>query len=94
MFYVKIKNTITSDGLPMQVPLVAAPKIGQIEFQNQQDLPNRSLAFSSVDGRPHPVSESMGLPPCKENFSVKQSFSNDDEGSNGTKPKLRDGNDY
>ena len=75
----------------MLVPLPAAAKIGPIEFQNQ---PIRSLALSPVDGRPHPVSESMGLPPSKENFSVKQSFSNDNKSSNGAKPKLREGNNY
>ena len=40
--------------------LTAAAKIGPIEFQNQQALPIRSLAFSPFDGRPHPVSGSMG----------------------------------
>ena len=47
----------------MLVPLAAAAKIGPIEFQNQQALPIRSLAFLPVDGRPHPVSGSMGLTP-------------------------------
>ena len=36
--------------------LTAAAKIQPIEFQNQKDVPIRSLAFLSVDGRPHPVS--------------------------------------
>ena len=43
----------------MLVPLAAAAEFGQIEFQNQQALPIRNLAFSPVDGRPHPVSGSM-----------------------------------
>ena len=42
--------------------LIAAAKIGPIEFQNQQTLPIRNLAFLPVDGRPHPVSGSMVLP--------------------------------
>ena len=42
----------------MLAPLAAAAEIGPIEFQNQQALPIRSLAFSPVDGRPHPVSGS------------------------------------
>ena len=40
--------------------LSSTAKIGPIEFQNQHALPIRSLAFSPVDGRPHPVSGSMG----------------------------------
>ena len=39
--------------------LTAAAEIQPIEFQNQQAVPTISLAFSPVDGRPHPVSESM-----------------------------------
>ena len=34
------------------------------------------------------------LTPNKGNFSDKQSISNDDDGSRGAKPKLRDGNNY
>ena len=41
---------------------IAASEIGPIEFQNQQTLPIRNLAFLPVDGRPHPVSGSMVLP--------------------------------
>ena len=40
--------------------LPAAAEIGPIEFQNQWALQIRSLAFSLLDGRPHPVSGSMG----------------------------------
>ena len=47
----------------MLLPLAAAAKIGPIEFQNQQALPIRSLAFLPVDGRPNPVSGSMDLNP-------------------------------
>ena len=43
----------------MLLPLAEAAKIGPIEFQKQQALTIRSLAFSPVDGRPHPVSGSM-----------------------------------
>ena len=39
--------------------LSSTAKIGPIEFQNQHALPIRSLAFSPVDGGPHPVSGSM-----------------------------------
>ena len=39
--------------------LSAAAKIQPIEFQNQRDVPIKSLVFSPVDGRPHPVSGSM-----------------------------------
>ena len=39
--------------------LIAAYKIGPIEFKNQRALPIRSLAFSPVDGRQNPVSGSM-----------------------------------
>ena len=39
--------------------LTAAAKIQPIEFQNQRAVPIRSLVFSPVDGRPHPVSVSM-----------------------------------
>jgi len=47
----------------MLVPLAAAAEIGPIEFQNQWALLIRSLAFSPVDGRPHPVSGSMSCEP-------------------------------
>ena len=46
--------------LSMLVPMAAAAKIGPIKFQNQPALPIRSLDFSPVDGRPHPVSGSKG----------------------------------
>ena len=36
--------------------LTAVAKIRPIECQIQQDVPIRSLSFSPVDGRPHPVS--------------------------------------
>ena len=36
-------------------------KIQPIEFQNQRAALIRSLAFSPVDGRPHPASGSMGM---------------------------------
>ena len=42
--------------------LTAAAKIQPIEFQNQRDVPIRSLAFLPVDGRSHPVSVSMAKP--------------------------------
>ena len=38
-----------------------AAKIQPIEFQNQEAEAIRSLAFSPVDGRPHPASGSMGM---------------------------------
>ena len=41
--------------------ITAAAKVQPIEFQNQQAVPIRSLAFLQVDGRPHPVSGSMLL---------------------------------
>ena len=43
--------------------LTAVAEIQPIEFQNQGAVPIRSLAFSPVDGRPHPVSGSMGIIP-------------------------------
>ena len=50
----------TKSVLTMLVPLASAAKIGPIEFQKQQAIPIKSLAFSPVDGRPHPVSGSKG----------------------------------
>ena len=47
-------------GLNHANALTEAAKIQQTEFQNQQALPIRSLAFLPVDGRPHPVSGSKG----------------------------------
>ena len=46
----------------MLVPLAETETtvIGPIEFQNQRAQLIRSLTFSQVDGRPHPVSGSMG----------------------------------
>ena len=43
----------------MLIPLAAAAIIGPIELQDQRALPIGSLAFSPVDGRPHPISVSM-----------------------------------
>ena len=40
--------------------LTAAALIRLMEFQNQQAVQIRSLTFWPVDGRPHPVSRSMG----------------------------------
>jgi len=40
--------------------LTEAATIPPIEFQYQQAPPIRGLAFSPVDGRPHPVSGSKG----------------------------------
>ena len=54
---------INSGSCDILVPLAAAAEIGPIEFQNQRALPIRSLAFSQVDGRPHPVSGSMSCEP-------------------------------
>ena len=42
--------------------LTAAAEIRPKEFQNQQAVPIKSLAFSPVDGRLHPVSGSMHKP--------------------------------
>ena len=39
--------------------LTASAEIQPIEFQNQQAVPIRSLAFLLVDWSPHPVSISM-----------------------------------
>ena len=52
--------------------LTAAAKIQPIEFQNLQAEPIRSLAILPVDGRPHPVSGSMFVPPwCKAGVILK-----------------------
>ena len=48
----------------MLFPLAAVAEIGPIEFQDQQALPIRSLAFSAVVGRPNPVSGSMNDSAC------------------------------
>ena len=47
-----------------------------MEFQNQQAVSYRSLAFLSVDGRPHPVSGSMIAPAVQqvEVVHVKANF--------------------
>ena len=50
--------------------LTAAAKIWPIEFQNQQAVLIRSLAFWPVDGRPYPVSGSM----CQTSKVIKITF--------------------
>ena len=71
------------DKTPTTMPLAAAAKIGPIEFQNQQALPIRSLAFSSVDGRQHPVSgstpttfASVSLTNCRLSWSLETASTN------------------
>ena len=49
----------------MLVPLQLATKIPPIIFQNQWAPSIRSLVFSPVDGRPHPVSGSMAISPFR-----------------------------
>ena len=53
--------------------LTAVAKIQPIEFQNQWAVLIRSLTFSPIDGRPHPVSGSMPIT-GHEAFTTPASF--------------------